>query len=381
MKYCISCGQPLSDEARFCANCGTAVKATGYSANGVNENADVEIGISILLNNNNSQESTAKEIYLEHNHKTLAVNIPNGISVGQRVRLRGMGKTTQSGKTGDLFIRIDHIEYKKSAEQQTARKIVYDGELHKCPNCGELLNSFTLACPSCGYELRGTQSSNTISDFASKLLYIESEKQKINLIRNFPIPNTKEDIWEFMILASSNFDANYYVTHMKEDDVSDAWLTKIEQCYQKAKLLFASDAEFSKIQKIYVQINERINVLSKKEKKNTKSHVLLRTIGLWGGILVFIIAFVLDVSSYAETSLYHICGALLMLIGSFMVGRKSEGYYDIGIGITCGVIVLLMGSLLEETFHENGSMMAVAGCLTILIVIIRFLITVTQKKK
>lgn len=70
-----------------------------------------------------------------------------------------------------------------------------------------------------------------------------------------------------------------------------------------------------------------------------------------------------------------------MLIGSFMVGRKSEGYYDIGIGITCGVIVLLMGSLLEETFHENGSMMAVAGCLTILIVIIKFLITITQKKK
>lgn len=135
------------------------------------------------------------------------------------------------------------------ANDHTKRKIVYDGELHKCPNCGELLKSFSFTCPSCGYELRGAQSSNTISDFASKLLYIESEKQKINLIRNFPIPNTKEDIWEFMILASSNFDANYYVTHMKEDDVSDAWLTKIEQCYQKAKLLFASDPNFLKFKK------------------------------------------------------------------------------------------------------------------------------------
>lgn len=26
------------------------------------------------------------------------------------------------------------------------RKTVYDGELHKCPNCGELLNAFGTVC-------------------------------------------------------------------------------------------------------------------------------------------------------------------------------------------------------------------------------------------
>ena len=39
------------------------------------------------------------------------------------------------------------------------------------------------------------------------------------------IPNTKEDIFEFMLLASSNFDAFYYATHLHVEDISDAWLS------------------------------------------------------------------------------------------------------------------------------------------------------------
>lgn len=258
MAFCINCGQQLVDGAKFCANCGTAVKGTDNAANCVDENADVEIGISVLLNNNNAQEFTEKDIYLEHNHKTLAVSIPNGISVGQRIRLRGMGKTTRSGKVGNLFIRIDHIDYKKSAEQQTPRKVVYDGEMHKCPNCGEVINSFVFICPSCGHELRGANTSNIVKEFSIKLLHSESENQKINLIRSFPIPNTKEDIFEFMILASSNFDPAYYVAHMNEDDISDAWLTKIEQCYKKAEITFNDSSDFQKIKSTYINIKNDI---------------------------------------------------------------------------------------------------------------------------
>lgn len=28
------------------------------------------------------------------------------------------------------------------------RKTVYDGELHKCPNCGETINAFVTICPT-----------------------------------------------------------------------------------------------------------------------------------------------------------------------------------------------------------------------------------------
>ena len=32
------------------------------------------------------------------------------------------------------------------------RKTVYDGEIHKCPNCGALMEPFEIKCDVCGYE-------------------------------------------------------------------------------------------------------------------------------------------------------------------------------------------------------------------------------------
>ena len=309
MAFCINCGQQLVDGAKFCANCGTAVKATDNAANCVDENADVEIGISVLLNNNNDQEFTEKDIYLEHNHKTLAVNIPNGISVGQRIRLRGMGKTTRSGKVGNLFIRIDHIDYKKSAEQQTTRKVIYDGEIHKCPNCGEVLKAFEINCPSCGHELRNIKVSSAVKEFALKLEAIESKReyekprglfanaeaqqrisktdeQKISLIKNFSVPNSREDMLEFMILATSNMNMKAYdsantETTKVEKEISDAWFSKVRQVYEKAKRSYSTDDVFAEIKELYDQCNANV--------KNAKKKGVLKWILLFGWIPIFFI--------------------------------------------------------------------------------------------
>ena len=110
---------------------------------------------------------------------------------------------------------------------RTERKTVFDGEIHKCSHCGEVLKAFETVCPSCKFEIRGTKSSSAVSEFVRKIeeldrkkyddSFIKSikrkldgtklspiEEQKISLISNFPIPNTKEDILEFMILSSSH---------------------------------------------------------------------------------------------------------------------------------------------------------------------------------
>ncbi len=47
-------------------------------------------------------------------------------------------------------------------QNKTDRKVMYAGEIYKCPHCGEVLNAFLTNCSSCGYELRGTR------DLASK---------------------------------------------------------------------------------------------------------------------------------------------------------------------------------------------------------------------
>ena len=142
---------------------------------------------------------------------------------------------------------------------QSERKITYDGEIHKCPNCGEVLASFVAICPSCGYEVRGATNSMAVREFATRLTLAKSEQEKITIVRNFPIPNTKEDIFEFIIIASTNIDE-------LDETYSAAWQTKIEQAYQKAQLLFAEDKDFSRIQSIYSQVSSKLMSQKKKDK-------------------------------------------------------------------------------------------------------------------
>lgn len=162
-------------------------------------------------------------------------------------------------------------------ESNSKRKMVYDGEIHKCPNCGETLKSFQHKCKSCGYELRGAEKNNTVEAFADKIGKTKSIAKKIELISNFYIPNTKEDIYEFFILAITNINT--------EDGCVDAWQAKLEQAYHKAKLSFGGTSEF-----------EYINSLYAKALKQKKSREFNRVFGkLWkfvlGAILIVIAGF------------------------------------------------------------------------------------------
>ena len=49
------------------------------------------------------------------------------------------------------------------------RKTTYEGEIHKCPNCGEILDAFVTVCPTCGYELRGAKVTSVVNELAQKL--------------------------------------------------------------------------------------------------------------------------------------------------------------------------------------------------------------------
>lgn len=263
------------------------------------------------------------------------------------------------------------------------RKIVYEGEIHKCPNCGEMLSSLAVICPSCGYEIRGSKASDSVKEFAMRLADVENNQQKIIIIQSFPIPNNKEDILEFLILAASCFEPSNNLTgDSVKKDVSDAWRVKVEQSYQKAKLLFANDANFFKIQNVYDQTYNRIKTSASKMQKKRIEQLLLRTIGLWGGLVVFIIGFFIDISSpLANTSVFHFSGAVIMIIGAQMIGKQSKGMVgaEVGIGAVSGLLVLLLGMLLEETFDGNGSVMILSGGITLIITVVR-LIRISAKK-
>ena len=168
--------------------------------------------------------------------------------------------------------------------QDEVRKVAYDGEIHKCPNCGDILDAYESVCKACGYEQRGSKATSSVHELAVKLQQIEEarltsnnhsrfgqsseiDQQKINLIRSFVIPNTKEDILEFAVLAASNVDTSAYddsygilstLQNGRRKAVSDAWLAKLKQAYQKAKLVFAGDPRITEVQSLYDSTHKAI---------------------------------------------------------------------------------------------------------------------------
>lgn len=177
---------------------------------------------------------------------------------------------------------------------QASRKQEFAGKVIKCPNCGEVLSSFELNCPSCGYELREVKASSAVKEFALKLEAIESHResekknklfglsylsqlstvsnidlQKISLIKSFAIPNSKEDILEFMILATSSMNMNVYDSantqvSKRDKEINAAWFAKVQQVYEKAKRIYSTDGIFTEIEKLYEQCNREIKKFKKK---------------------------------------------------------------------------------------------------------------------
>ena len=143
---------------------------------------------------------------------------------------------------------INGVPYSNEVHRQHE----YSGKIIKCPNCGEVLKSFEAICPACGYEIRAAGATNSVREFAQKIESVTTEQAIIDLVRTFPIPNTKEDIFEFMILASTN------LVDEPRKGLFDAWISKFEQSYQKAQLVFENDTNFDKIQSIYEQTDKQI---------------------------------------------------------------------------------------------------------------------------
>lgn len=186
--------------------------------------------------------------------------------------------------------------------QPEQRETVYEGNVHKCPNCGEVISAFQTKCPACGHEFRDASATNAIKEFEKELERIENsgkvnnggllgtfekafssraskgiDQQLADKISNFAVPNNKEDIFEFMILAASNIDPmaydnstsgySYKVRNAKLM-VSNAWDSKYNQVHQKAKMLFPDEPRLIEIETLYSSKQKQVKKAKFKVKKN-----------------------------------------------------------------------------------------------------------------
>lgn len=173
-----------------------------------------------------------------------------------------------------------------SSSNAGVRQQEFAGTVLKCPNCGAVISQTTAVCPECGHHITGQTAVSSVQAFSDKLMLLESRRkgaglgqlfgvsadpvdsQKLSLIRSFPIPNTIDDIQEFMLLAIANIDVglskntlnNCYRRKMKSGEssitmprtISDAWVSKMQQAYQKATASFPNDPAFAYVKQLFV---------------------------------------------------------------------------------------------------------------------------------
>lgn len=205
-------------------------------------------------------------------------------------------------------------------DNQDKRKTVYEGVLHKCPNCGELIDSFVTVCPSCGCEMRDVHPDSSVKRLAQKLEKAETMEQKVDIIRNFYIPNTKEDICDFFIFATSNMNADGY-------DV-EAWYAKLEQAYQKAKLSFGDTPEFQYLNQLYHTTKKQYETKSLSRKIKNSKLIQCLLLFAFGFILLIVGFFGGSLSGDSNSPFYMVAmvGWFIVLGTCFyaMVGKTIE---------------------------------------------------------
>lgn len=95
------------------------------------------------------------------------------------------------------------LNEKKNAEHSALEKQKKQEYGKVCPACGRQVRSLALNC-ECGYEFKTERRESSVKSLSDKLSKETNKKQFEQILTLFPVPNTKEDIMEFLALATPN---------------------------------------------------------------------------------------------------------------------------------------------------------------------------------
>ncbi|MDR0756158.1 MAG: hypothetical protein LBE99_04585 [Puniceicoccales bacterium] len=162
---------------------------------------------------------------------------------------------------------------KTDAPAASAPKSDKLGDVKKCPSCGAIAQSFQTKCLDCGHEFSNIEANTSANKLFHLLDAIESQRndgvadgvlkklpisrvlgignktdtRKKDIIKNFPIPNTKEDILEFLSLAVPNArqKGNFFTKdnpgNAEHNEFVPVWKAKCEQIVMKARFSMKDD--------------------------------------------------------------------------------------------------------------------------------------------
>ena len=168
------------------------------------------------------------------------------------------------------------------------------GDFKKCPACGAIVGAMQGICSDCGHEFTNIDSVSSVQNLYKELMRVENEernrpkkdkkdkpvsllgkiageidtdddddedritgiiyKRKISVVSAFPVPNSKADILEFMIMAVAEGGKKIggFWSNMSDEEKSyiKTWRSKAEQVVGKARFSLKDD------KKLLDEINE-----------------------------------------------------------------------------------------------------------------------------
>jgi hypothetical protein len=149
--------------------------------------------------------------------------------------------------------------------QAPAPKSNKAGDVKKCPACGAVIEAFNTNCLYCGHEFRNVEANNSIQRLFEMLNQVEESKEeptslrgmftaawdedrvlskKKTIVQNFPVPNTKEDIIEFLTLALPLAKKpGFFSPDPDREEMYPVWKAKCEQIIMKARFSMKNDPE------------------------------------------------------------------------------------------------------------------------------------------
>lgn len=169
--------------------------------------------------------------------------------------------------------------------QGTPKSDKFGGQAMRCPACGALHVAGTAVCPECGYAFTGIQATRSSEKLYNQLMTFNSEnrveakgvvsslmkmynlsddgeadiaRRKFDVIQSFPVPNSREDLIDFLTSIQPKADPSApksgikgggirgtAIGTKKTEDLGYAYWLLYANCINKARIAFANDPDFA----------------------------------------------------------------------------------------------------------------------------------------
>jgi hypothetical protein len=138
------------------------------------------------------------------------------------------------------------LHQKQSYRTQSTKEKT--GNIKTCPACGESVRAMEIKCSACDHEFVNVEANKSVSKLLEEIANIKRHSSQIDhhieqkiagLINSTPIPNTKEDLFEFLSVCCAQADVDLMARGT--GIMTSAWTTKAEEAFLKAKIAFKND--------------------------------------------------------------------------------------------------------------------------------------------